>query len=165
MAGFTLPLLDEVYSDYPYEYEQGFEFPTVEEFLAETVYYERVVDFSQSSPWGMVFQFFMVVLALLFVIFLAYVSLRLVGGAKNIRKGGNLKTIEAVPVGNQSTIQLVHACGKYFLIGVSRAGITFISEIPADDVQLEEKPLIVAPFDKYLAKFFKRGQSNNDEEE
>lgn len=125
--------------------------------------YPSATQFLETNTSSMILQFITIILALIFVIFLAYISLRLVGGARNIRKGTNIRTIEAVSVGNQSNIQLISAGGKFFLIGVSRMGITLISEIPKEDINIEERPIVVVPFEKHLSKFFKREQPKDDQ--
>ena len=99
-----------------------------------------------------------------FVIFLAYFSIRLMGRARGVRSAGNVKVIEATSVGFQNTVQLVRAGDKFFLIGVSRTGITLIGEVNADAVDIETKAMPDMSFDKYLSKFFNKDKKDNDQD-
>ena len=99
-----------------------------------------------------------------FVIFLAYFSLRLMGRARGVRSSGNVKVVEATSVGFQNTVQLVRAGDKFFLIGVSRTGITLIGEVNADAINIETKAMPDMSFDKYLSKFFNKDKKDNDQD-
>jgi len=109
------------------------------------------------------FDIFVLLLALAFVIFLAYFSIRFMGRARSAKSGGNIKVIEAIGVGFQSTLQLVRAGDKIFLIGVSRSGITVIGEVNPDTISAESKVASGAPFEKYLSKFFNKDKGENDQ--
>ena len=88
------------------------------------------------------------------------------GRAKNARGGGNIKVIEAAPLGFQNTVQLIKAGGKYFLIGVSKNGITFIGEVDEKDLNFESSQLSPISFDKLLSKFLKKeGDVQKDNKE
>jgi len=108
-----------------------------------------------SSPWS---NFLVVTVALVFVLFLAYFSVRVMGRARNGRGNRNINIVEGIGVGPQATVQLIKAGDKCFLIGVSRHGITTIGEVDAETIKIEEaaKVLPEIPFDKYLARFTKK---------
>jgi len=101
-----------------------------------------------------------VIFALGFVLFLAYFSVRLMGRAR-FSRSGNIKIIEAVSVSPQSSMQLIKAGDKYFLIGVSRTGITLIGEVNADSININEA-LHEMPFEKYLNNFISRKKKDDD---
>jgi|GEM_PF-787650 len=102
--------------------------------------------------------------ALLIVVGLAYICLRLVGRFRggNIKQDRNLKMVEALGVGVQSTIQLIKVGDKFFLIGVSRGNITMLGEVDADSIKTEAKNLPYVPFDKVLAKFIPKKKEDGD---
>jgi len=112
---------------------------------------------------------FVLLIALAFVIALVVISLRLMGRTRSRRSSGNIKVVEAASVGFQNTVQLVHVGDKYFLIGVSRTGITVIGEVNPDSITIEDKARAMqgnaVPFEKYLSKFFNRGKDKMADEE
>ncbi|MCL2170589.1 MAG: flagellar biosynthetic protein FliO [Defluviitaleaceae bacterium] len=106
---------------------------------------------------------FALVAATIFVMFLAYFVLRFIGGARNIRKSGNISVIEATGVGYQNNIALVRAGEQYFLLGVSRGRVTMLGEI--DPATITEGAAISQgiPFEGYLSKIFKKNaDAGND---
>jgi len=112
---------------------------------------------------------FVLLIALAFVIALVVISLRLMGRTRGRRSTGNIRVVEAASVGFQNTVQLVHAGDKYFLIGVSRTGITVIGEVNPDSITIEDRTRAIqgegTPFEKYLSKFFGRGRDKTRYEE
>jgi len=113
---------------------------------------------------GMIWQLFVFVVATVFVLFLAYYSLRLLGGARNLRKSGNLSIIEAANVGFQNNIALVRAGEQYFLVGVSRGRVTLIGEVDSASIK-EPSGLSPSgiPFENHLKKIFKRDATDGDD--
>ena len=87
------------------------------------------------------------------------------GRARTVKGDKNIRVVEAMGVGPHSTIQLVQAGDKYFLIGVSRGGITFLGEVSADSVTLSNKVLPDMPFEKYLSRFMSKKKDESDEDE
>ncbi|MCL2620113.1 MAG: flagellar biosynthetic protein FliO [Defluviitaleaceae bacterium] len=113
-------------------------------------------------------QLLTVVGALALVLFLAYFSIRLMGRARGgVRGQRNVKLVEAVGVGPQTNVQLVQAGDKFFLIGVSRNGVTLLGEVNGDSLIIEEKPLSNVPFDSYLSRFMpkKKDHTSNDDQQ
>jgi len=98
-----------------------------------------------------------------FVIFLAYFSLRLMGRARGIKNSSNMKVVEAIGVGFQNSVQLLRAGDKYFIIGVSRTGITLIGEVDASAITEEMRAMPEMSFDKYLSKFLKKDKGGQDD--
>jgi flagellar biosynthetic protein FliO len=101
-----------------------------------------------------------VILTLGFVLFLAYFSVRLMGRAK-VGRSKNVKVIEAVALSPQNTLQLVQAGDKFFLVGVSRTGITMIGEVNAESVSIGEM-LTEMPFEKFFANVLSRKKKEDD---
>ncbi|MCL2752628.1 MAG: flagellar biosynthetic protein FliO [Defluviitaleaceae bacterium] len=107
--------------------------------------------------------------ALVFVVLLAYFSLRLIGRARGgVKADRNIKIIEAIGVGVQSTIQLIKVGDKFFLIGVSRGNIVSLGEVDAESVTIEQgkNPSYVS-FDKVLSKILpkKKGEEQDSSNE
>ncbi|MDR2166421.1 MAG: flagellar biosynthetic protein FliO [Clostridiales bacterium] len=115
------------------------------------------------SSADLAMQFLGVAFALVFMLFLAFFVVRLLGRARGTRGNRNLKIVEAIAVGPQNTIQLVQAADKFFLIGVSRQGIATIGEIPADSVFIDERAVPAIPFEKYLARFSKKKEEDSQQ--
>lgn len=115
--------------------------------------------------FAQIWDLFVLIIAFVAVIALAYFSVRLMGRAKNSRGfGGNIKVIEATGVGFQNTVQLVKAGDKYFLIGVSRTGITLIGEIEEAVLNLGKPASPQVPFENVLSKFFKKEKEEKEDE-
>lgn len=117
------------------------------------------------STLNTIWQLFVFIVATVFVVFLAYFSLRLMGGSKNKGKGRNIKVIEAAGIGYNNNAVLVSVGDKCFLVGVGRGGVMPIGEINPDSLgELPSAPNM--PFEKHLMKFFKKGnkdaEGNND---
>jgi len=111
--------------------------------------------------WNLV----LLIIAFVAIVALAYFSLRLMGRAKNSRGfGGNVKVIEATGLGFQNTVQLVKAGDKYFLIGVSRTGITLIGEVNEESLNLSKSAVPQVPFENVLSKFFNKGKAEEEDE-
>jgi len=135
-------------------------YPTHENELAAMS--EAVQAFGSTA--GMLWQLFVFVVATVFVLFLAYYSLRLLGGARNMRKSGNLSIIEAANVGFQNNIALIRAGEQYFLIGVSRGRVTLIGEV--DSASIKEPGGLspnAIPFESHLKRIFKRDANDGDD--
>lgn len=120
-----------------------------------------------SSLSNMLGQFFLLILVLAFVIFLAYYSTKLMGrGIKGMRKGSNLETIESIGIGIGSTIQLLRAGSKYFLIGVSKDRITYLTEVDENSIDFSGSSAF-KPFsiDEYFKKITRRSKNGGGEDE
>ena len=110
--------------------------------------------------WNLV----ILIIAFIAVVALAYFSLRLMGRARNTRGlGGNIKVIEAAGLGFQNTVQLVKAGDKYFLIGVSRTGITLIGEVDEASLNLNKQTATQVPFENVLSKFFNKDRADKED--
>ena len=98
-----------------------------------------------------------IVIMFVAVAFAAYYTTKFIASSK--RKSGNssnIKIIEGVAVGSHANIQLVCVAGKYFLIGVTKESITFLTEITGDEVNAPEPAKIFVPFETYFNKVFNR---------
>lgn len=102
-------------------------------------------------------QFFYILLLVAFVGLLAYYSTKLLASARFRRGGGrhNLELIESAVVGAQTAVQIIHAGGRYFLIGVTKETITLLAELDESQIIQPEarKKLMENGFDKVLQRF------------
>ena len=134
--------------------------------LSASIFLEHIL-LTMTTPalLTQVWNFIVLIIAFVAVVALAYFSLRLMGRAKNSRGfGGNIKVIEAAGLGFQNTVQLVKAGDKYFLIGVSRTGITFIGEIDESALNLNKPTAPQVPFENVLSKFFNKEKVDKEDE-
>ncbi|MCL2699105.1 MAG: flagellar biosynthetic protein FliO [Defluviitaleaceae bacterium] len=117
--------------------------------------------------WDAIFQMFSLIIALAFVLFLAYYVTRWVAGAR-YRRGAasNVKVIEGAGLGAHTSVQLVQAGEKFILIGVTRERITFLAEIPKEQISVNETDIPAIPFEKYLKSYRAKlkGEENGVEE-
>jgi len=115
-----------------------------------------------SAAW----QLITVIGALALVLALAYFSIRLMGRARGAggRSQRNVKMVEALGVGPHNSVQLIQAGDKFFLIGVSRNGITLLGEVNGESLTIDSKPLPAMPFEGYLSRFMpkKKGGEGDD---
>ncbi len=104
-----------------------------------------------------------VILASIFVIALAYLTLRIMRSITNRGTGsGHLEVIEVVPLNRKSRIVLVRSTHQYLVLGVTENNITLLSELTEiDDSAFEDmqKEDITIPeefsnrFDKLFSRF------------
>jgi len=88
-----------------------------------------------STTLDLLGRFFSVIIAIAFVMLLAYITTRWLAGARYRSRGkSNIRLMEGITVGHQSSVQLVKAGEKIFLIGVTREHITFLAEVPIDEI-------------------------------
>lgn len=116
-----------------------------------------------SSTLGMLGQFFLIIIVFIGVLVLAYYSTKWIASSRfNFRKSSNVKIIESISVGYQSTIQLVKVGSKFFLIGVTKESVTFLTEVDEEineenDKQNDSK----IPFEKYLQDYFNKRKKHD----
>jgi len=108
-----------------------------------------------SNTFEVLGRFFYMAVVFVVILVLAYYSTKLVAAAKFSKRGShNVQIVESVHVGFQSSIQLVKAGSKYFLIGVSKERVTFLTQVDEDGLSFDDAADIKnnIPFEKYLNK-------------
>ena len=87
-----------------------------------------------SASLASVGQFFYILLLVVLVGALAYYSTRALAGARFARNSGRrlLEIIETISVSPGVYVQLVKCGEEYFLIGVSKTGVTMLSVVNLD---------------------------------
>jgi flagellar biogenesis protein FliO len=102
-----------------------------------------------------------IVLAIIVTKFVATSRHRM--GARN----RNIKHIESVGVGHQSSVQLIQVGKKIILIGVTKDKITFLQELQEDDVlftDITASEAALPSFKKVFDKYLQRGEKDNKDE-
>lgn len=116
-----------------------------------------------SSMLGTLGQFFFLIVMLIFILWLAVFATKLIaksrlGAGKNV----NIKIIESVAVGyQQMALQLVKVGNKYFVIGITKDRISFLTDVDSDSIELsdsDEKEEGKITFEKYLKDFINKRQ-------
>jgi flagellar protein FliO/FliZ len=109
-----------------------------------------------------------VLLIIVFVILLAYYSLKMMAftraGGRLGNAKANLSIVESIGVGANSMVQIVRAGEKYYLLGVTKERITMLAELDETKMDLSEiKKMPEMPFGKIFNKFLKRESSAKDD--
>ncbi|MCL2169428.1 MAG: flagellar biosynthetic protein FliO [Defluviitaleaceae bacterium] len=118
------------------------------------------------TPTSPTLQLLYVSLVLILVLAAAWYIMRMVRRHRGVSSSRNIKVIEMMAVGPQSNVQLIQAGEQFFLVGVSRQGVTFLGEVSADGVLIEQnRPLPDLPFDKFLSRFTKKNDEDASEDE
>ena len=118
-----------------------------------------------SSTLGMIGQFFLLIIVFGVILFLAYFSTKWIASARmGARNNSVLKLISSMPVGSGNSIQLIKVGEKYFLIGVSKENVTYITEVDNDDIPSDniEKPKF--SFEKYFRECYNKFKTNDVKE-
>ena len=98
-----------------------------------------------------------IIVMFVLVAFAAYYTTRFISSSKRkVGSSGNIRIIEGAAVGPQANIQLVCVADKYFLIGVTKEKITFLTEINGEAVNMPDPAKVFVPFESYLNKVFNR---------
>lgn len=117
-----------------------------------------------SSTFGMIGQFFLLVIVFIAIIMLAYFSTKWIASFRmGMRKNSAIKMISSMPLGGSNSLQLIKVGERYFLIGVSKEQITYIAEIDDIDVSVEQNVSSPKfPFEKYFQDYFNKNKSNDE---
>lgn len=117
---------------------------------------DNIKENNWSSTLGMLGQLFFLILIFVFILFLTYYSTKWVSTLRfKTRNSKNIKIIESTSVGVQNTIQLIQVGEQFFLIGVTKESITFLSELTGKfDKEENEEQKNRVPFEKYMQEFF-----------
>ena len=93
---------------------------------------------SKSGDWSLdvLGQFFYIVLVLAIVILLFLIFMRWFSSLRCAGRGKNIRIIEGCAVGLQSSVQILQAGGRTFLIGVTKDHISILAEI---DLEADRK--------------------------
>lgn len=81
-------------------------------------------------------------LGIALILYLAYISTKLLGRKLSVRNGSGrkLKIVDSVSVGQGKLLIIVKAGEKTFLVGAASESINLISELESDDFADEETP-------------------------
>ena len=138
---------------------------------------------ANNPPSESIWQLLLIVIVFVGVLILAYFFTKIVGGGKllgiNSRRGRNIDIVESRALGaNNGGVQLLRVGACYYLIGVTKERITFLSEIDREKLDLgteahntyisEENGTVKTTgngmnqgFEGFLNKYWKKRGSNN----
>lgn len=86
---------------------------------------------------GIFFQILSIFFIFLFVIFLAYISTKIIAGSKiKTMKGKNMQIIETISLGFNN-LHILKINEKFYLISSSKEGIRYLTELNREDLSLE----------------------------
>lgn len=93
-----------------------------------------------NSLIGTIMVVFGTLLGVVFILYLAYISTKLLGKKFSVKSGGNkkIKILDSVSIGQGKTIIIVQTGGRTFLVGAASESINLISELD-DECFLEEE--------------------------
>lgn len=114
-----------------------------------------VEDPKQLNNWSkLTGQFFSSIIILILILLLFYWASKFIVSQKHkLGKNSNMQIIESLPVGYQSTIQLVRVTDKTILIGVTKEKISFLCEVNSDNIKQINDVQIPKSFKDYLQNF------------
>ena len=86
-----------------------------------------------------VIQLFVLCIIFVIVLFMAYFAARLVGGFQtNVQAKNNIKIIETVRISNNKCLQIIKIGESFYLIGVGKDEIHYLTKLDSQDVHLTE---------------------------
>ncbi|MBP5383827.1 MAG: flagellar biosynthetic protein FliO [Lachnospiraceae bacterium] len=98
-------------------------------------------------------QFLTALLVFVFVVALTYFTVRWVGAFQKMQPGNrNFEVIETSKVTNNKYLQIIKVGSRYFLIGIGKEDITYLTELNADDLDLSVKAGIQDNFSRLYQK-------------
>lgn len=119
-----------------------------------------------SSAFGMIGQFFLLIVVFVAILFLAYFSTKWVASMRmGARKNDFMRLISSMPVGGNNSVQLIKVGEKYYLIGVSKENITYLTEITDINIPENLPGKNNFSFEKHFQDCFKRFKTNYNEKD
>lgn len=116
----------------------------------------------QENGWSlatMLGQFFLLIVVLLIFLFLfSYLSKFINTARYKSTNNSNLKIIETIAIGYQSSLQLVEVGNKVIVIAVTKDRINFICEVDSDSINRDNitKSEMTNTFKKYFDDFMNK---------
>ncbi|MGN0620666.1 MAG: FliO/MopB family protein [Porcipelethomonas sp.] len=111
-----------------------------------------------SSVIGQIFSVIGVILAFILILYLAYISTRILGKRMSIKgTKKNIKVLETLSFGQGKSVAVIQSAGKTLLIGITNEQITLVSEL--DPEKLEKEP--EAPETMEFSQAFKKVLEKN----
>ncbi len=90
------------------------------------------------------------------VLFFIYIFIKFTNKLRIEKKGlNNMEIIESVSVSFQNSVQILRVGEKYFIIGVNKDKITFLTEVDKGEIKLAEKSEMIN-FENHLAENLKK---------
>lgn len=110
-------------------------------------------------------QFFTVLILFLFVLVLTYFTTKFIANTQKDKLiGNNVEVIETFRITQNKFIQIVRTGQKYIAIAVCKDTVTMLTEIPKEDLVINEKDKTFAnvDFKSILEKVSKRAKKDEE---
>ena len=110
-------------------------------------------------------QFFTVLILFLFVLVLTYFTTKFIANTQKDKQiGNNVEVIETFRITQNKFIQIVRTGQKYVAIAVCKDTVTMLTEIPKEDLVINEKDKTFATVDfkSILEKVSKRAKKDEE---
>lgn len=115
-----------------------------------------------SQTFRMLGQFFFLIFAFLLVLVLTYYVTRGIGMVQHGRlKGSNMQIMESLVIGPQKMLQLVKVGERFFLIGITKDSIVYLSEMKEEHITLSATDKTGSGFISFEQHLKKWMDSNN----
>ena len=113
-----------------------------------------------TSTLNDIVQFVVLCIVFVIILFMAYFAARLAGGFQaNVHAKSNIKIIETVRISNNKSLQIVKIGESFYLIGVGKDEIHYLTKIDKEDLNCTEPPTLeIGNFKDILSNLKK----NND---
>ena len=115
-----------------------------------------------SSTFGMIGQFFLLIVVFAVILFLAYFSTKWIASSRmGLKKNSFIKLIFNMPLGAGNSVGVIKVGERYFLIGISKENINCIAEIDGNEIPDSENETVKFPFEKYFQEYFNKNKAND----
>jgi len=108
-------------------------------------------------------QFFYIIFMLAIVILLFLFCAKWLSSLRIMGRGKNIRVIESCGVAPQSSVQIVRAGERFFLIGVTKDHISFLTEITGEAINAPDKTN-AGLFEQILKKYLPKAGTHGKED-
>lgn len=111
-------------------------------------------------------QFFTVLLMFLFVLFITWAATRWIANFQQGRAvGANIEVVETYRLTANKYVQIIRTGEKYLAVAICKDTVTMLTEVPAEQIHLPDRPVESMPDFKKIFEKAKRMDKNQEHEE
>ena len=115
---------------------------------------------------GSVAQLLTVVVIFIFVLALTYGTTRLAGGIKKQQMAGkNIQIMETVTISGSKFLQIVKVGSRYFLIGISKDSLEYMTELSEEDLCFTENSTTPGDSFQFILEKLKKDKQDEKQDE
>ena len=119
-----------------------------------------------SNRMNSFFQFFTVLLIFLFVLFITWAATRWIANFQQGRAdGANIEVVETYRLTANKYVQIIRTGEKYLAVAICKDTVTMLTEVPAEQIHLPDRPVESMPDFKKIFEKAKRMDKNQEHEE